>query len=110
MQIPTFGAHANTAFISSLGSDVLAANGCVKVKPTLEVQGHAGVFAVGDIVDWEEQKQAAKAANHVGIVAPNVLSFLAEQPQTKLYNGSTELIVIPLGKVGAEFVEWPELH
>ncbi len=98
-QVPCFGSHPNTAFISSLGSDVLTKSGSVKVKPTLELQDHPGVFAAGDIIDWKEQKQAGKAPNHAGIVAPNVVSFLAGTTQKKVYKGSIEMIIIPVGKV-----------
>ncbi|CCM00990.1 uncharacterized protein FIBRA_03038 [Fibroporia radiculosa] len=96
--IPSFGSRPNTAFVSTLGSDVLAADGSVKVKPTLELQAHAGIFAAGDIVAWDEAKQAAKANAHVSVVAANVLSHLAGAPQTKQYKGSFEIIMIPLGK------------
>ncbi|PSR70706.1 hypothetical protein PHLCEN_2v13436 [Hermanssonia centrifuga] len=96
--VPCFGSHPNTAFISSLGSDVLTKSGSVKVKPTLELQDHPGVFAAGDIIDWKEQKQAGKAPNHAGIVAPNVVSFLAGTTQKKVYKGSIEMIIIPVGK------------
>lgn len=93
------GTKPNTAFISTLGSDVLAKNGTVKIKPTFELQSHPGIFAAGDIIEWNEQKQAGKAASHISVVVPNVLSFLAKQPQTKEYKGSLEMIVIPVGKV-----------
>lgn len=98
--IPAFGSRPNTAIVSSLVPSPLSSNGSLKVKPTLEVQGHAGIFAVGDVVDWNEQKQAAKGANHLGIVVPNVVSYLEGQPLKKAYKGSPELILIPLGKTG----------
>ncbi|PCH40529.1 FAD/NAD(P)-binding domain-containing protein [Wolfiporia cocos MD-104 SS10] len=98
--IPAFGARPNTRFIASLGADALAESGCVKVHPTLEVQGHPGVFALGDIIEWHEQKQAAKGGAHVPIVVENVLSFLARRPLAKQYKGSIEMILIPLGKSG----------
>ena len=65
----------------------------------LEVRGHPGVFAVGDIVDWQEQKQAVKSMSHAGVVAANVVSFVRGQPLKKKYGGFPEMIVIPLGKV-----------
>lgn len=65
----------------------------------LEVPGHPGVFAGGDIIDWEEQKQAAKAATHSQVIIANVISFLGDKPLKKAYKGSPELIVIPIGKV-----------
>ena len=49
--------------------DVLTDKGYVRVSEHLEVHGHPGVFAVGDIVDWPEQKQAAKAMWHAPVAS-----------------------------------------
>lgn len=98
--IPAFGARPNTSVAATLGDDVLASDGCVKVRPTLELPGHPGVFAVGDIIHWRECKQAAKGNAHLAVVAANVLSLLAGQPLKKEYKGSIEMIVIPIGKSG----------
>jgi apoptosis-inducing factor 2 len=100
VQIPAFGAKPNTAFIESLGSGTLTSTGFVKIKPTLELLNHPGIFAIGDILDWPEQKQAGKVMAHAGIVAANLLSYLEGKPQKKLYKGPmAEAIVVPIGKV-----------
>ncbi|KAI0340112.1 FAD/NAD-P-binding domain-containing protein [Trametopsis cervina] len=96
--VPAFGSRPNTAFISSLGSGVLTESGTVKVKPTLELLHHKGIWAAGDIIEWAEAKQAAKAPNHSAVAAANILSFLGGRPQTKVYKGSMELIAVPVGK------------
>ncbi|KAI0700184.1 FAD/NAD-P-binding domain-containing protein [Cytidiella melzeri] len=96
--VPAFGSRPNTAFIASLGSGVLTESGTVKVKPTLELLHHPGIFAAGDIIEWAEKKQAAKTAKHASIVTANMVSFLAGQPQKVLYKGQYELILIPIGK------------
>jgi len=96
--VPTFGPRPNTAWIASLGSEVLDPRRLVRVEPTFEVVDHPGVFAVGDITDCNEQKQAQKYPNHVEVVAPNIVNFLEGRPQTKTYKGSTEIILIPLGR------------
>ncbi|KAI0725356.1 hypothetical protein C8Q72DRAFT_785707 [Fomitopsis betulina] len=98
--IPAFGSHPNSAVASSLTPSPVAANGGIKVNPTLEVQGHPGIFALGDVIDWEEQKQAAKGTAHIAVVAPNVQSYLEGKPLKKVYKGSPEMILIPLGKTG----------
>ncbi|KAH9891866.1 FAD/NAD-P-binding domain-containing protein [Cubamyces lactineus] len=98
--VPAFGSRPNTGFISSLGEDVLTRRGTVRVNKHLEVPGHPGVFAAGDIIEWNEQKQAAKASTHATVVAANVASFLERRPYQKIYNGSYELILIPLGRTG----------
>ena len=79
--------------------DVLTDKGYVRVNEHLEVHGHPGVFAVGDIVDWPEQKQAAKAMWHAPVAAANVLSFVQGKPPQKVYKGAPELIMVSLGKV-----------
>ncbi len=99
MQIQAFGSKPNTEFVKSLGDGVVNEHGFVKVNEFLEVPGHPGVFAVGDIIDWKEQKQAAKANTHIKVVAANVLSFLQGKPLKQKYKGSAEMILIPLGKV-----------
>ena len=78
---------------------MLTSSGTVRVSEFLEVKGHPGVFAAGDIIDWEEQKQAAKAGGHAAVAVANIISFLQGQPLKKAYKGSPELILIPLGKV-----------
>ncbi|KAI0629813.1 FAD/NAD-P-binding domain-containing protein [Trametes polyzona] len=98
--VPSFGSRPNTDAIATLGQGVVTSKGTVRVNQFLEVQGHPGVFAAGDIIDWEEQKQAAKAGTHAQVVSANVLSFLQGKPLKKVYKGSPELIVIPLGRNG----------
>ncbi|KAI0365681.1 FAD/NAD-P-binding domain-containing protein [Pilatotrama ljubarskyi] len=98
--VQAFGSRPNTGFISTLGQGVVTEHGTVRVNQFLEVPGHPGVFAAGDIIDWKEQKQAAKANTHASIVAANVISFLQGKPLKKAYKGSIEMILIPLGKNG----------
>lgn len=95
--IDTRGPRPNTELLSQLSPPVLAANHFVKVRPTLQVEGHDSIFAVGDIVDIKEQKQAAKAGSHAAVVAANVLSYLDGRPLKKEYKGSPELIIITNG-------------
>ncbi|CCM01829.1 uncharacterized protein FIBRA_03897 [Fibroporia radiculosa] len=96
--VPTFGPRPNTKWIASLGPDVLDERRLVKVEPTFEVVNHPGVFAIGDITDCNEQKQALKYTTHATVAAANILSFLEGRPRTKKYKGSTEIILIPIGK------------
>ncbi|KAI0775568.1 FAD/NAD-P-binding domain-containing protein [Trametes elegans] len=98
--VPAFGSQPNAGFVSTLGEGVVTPHGTVRVNEYLEVPGHPGVFAAGDIIDWKEQKQAAKARTHAAVVSANVLAYLQGKPPAKKYKGSPELIVIPLGKSG----------
>ncbi|KZT11929.1 uncharacterized protein LAESUDRAFT_746717 [Laetiporus sulphureus 93-53] len=96
--VVTFGPRPNTAWIASLGADVLDERGLMRVEPTFEVVDHPGVFAIGDITDCNEQKQAQKYPVHVAVAAPNIVSYLEGRPLTKPYKGSMEIILIPIGK------------
>lgn len=55
---------------------------------------------MGDIIDWKEEKQAAKALGHVSVIANNVLALLGLKSGFKNYKGSFELIALSNGKVG----------
>ena len=71
----------------------------MRVNEFLEVRGHPGVFALGDIIDWAEQKQAAKNAGHAAVVAKNVKAVLEGRKPTAVYKGSYEIILVTVGKV-----------
>lgn len=58
------------------------------------------MFAAGDIIEWPEQKQAAKTQSHAGVIVKNVLKVLAGKTDALVsYGGSSELIIITNGKV-----------
>ncbi|TFK56637.1 FAD/NAD-P-binding domain-containing protein [Heliocybe sulcata] len=98
--VPTRGGRPNTSFIKSLTPSPVNQRGFVQVEPTLQVKSHPGIFAVGDILDWQEAKQFAKIRGHAPVVVANVLAYLEGQPQKKVYKGSPELIVVTNGKNG----------
>ena len=83
----------------SLGPSALSATNHVKVLPTFQLPGHTNIFAVGDIIEWQEQRQAAKVAGHTGVVVPNVLDVLAGREPAKTYKGQWEIAVVSLGRV-----------
>ncbi|KAG2155574.1 hypothetical protein DEU56DRAFT_768083 [Suillus clintonianus] len=96
----TRGGRPNTEFISSLGEDALNGHGFVKIHPTLQLPNHPSIFALGDIIDFPEQKQAAKLRGHVSTTVANVVSFLNGAAPTAKYTGSPEMIVITNGRKG----------
>ncbi|EFI27389.1 hypothetical protein CC1G_14860 [Coprinopsis cinerea okayama7 len=99
--VPTWGGRPNTSFIKEfLGTDSLTPTGHVKVKPTLQLPDHPRIFAAGDIIDWKEQKQAAKAPAHGAVVASNILTLLNGTGELVPYKGSTEIIVVTFGRGG----------
>jgi NADH dehydrogenase FAD-containing subunit len=57
--IQATGGKVNTDLLKGLVPSLLSSNG-VKVKPTFQLEGHDNIFAVGDVADLPEQKQAAK--------------------------------------------------
>jgi len=98
--VSTKGPRPNTAFIATLGSDTITDRGFVKVKPTLQLLSHSDIYAAGDVIDWAEQKQAAKTQGHAAVVTANILSDLAGEKPVKEYKGAYELIVVTNGKGG----------
>ncbi|KAH9060596.1 FAD/NAD-P-binding domain-containing protein [Lactarius vividus] len=96
--VPTFGSRPGTGFVKSLGSGVLNARGQIKVAPTFQIESYPNIYAIGDVIDWSEQKQAAKAPKHAQIAAANILSQLNGSSPGKQYTGQPELIIITNGK------------
>lgn len=95
-----YGTKPNTSLISqSLGAGALSQRGYVKVRPTLQLETHADIFAVGDIVDFPEQKQLLNAQAHAAIVTANIIAFFRGSAM-KDYKGTTNVIVLPIGKEG----------
>ena len=99
-QIPSVGGRPATGFIASLGADTLNERGQVHVKPTLQLQGHANIFAAGDAIEWEEQKMMAKYPKHADVVVTNVVSYLKNGTTPRQYAGQSELIVLTNGVKG----------
>lgn len=83
----------------SLGQDALGANKHVKVRPTLQLASHESIFALGDIILWDEQKQAFKAHGHASVIAANILSLLNGSKLRKEYKTGREMILVTNGKV-----------
>ena len=85
--------------MSSLGSGVLTPRGQIKIEKTFQLKSYSNIYAIGDVVDWEEQKQAAKAPKHAQIAAANILAQISGGAPKKNYSGQPELIIITNGKV-----------
>ncbi|KZV77413.1 FAD/NAD(P)-binding domain-containing protein [Peniophora sp. CONT] len=98
--IPSVGGRPATEFIASLGADALNERGQVRVKPTLQLQGHADIFAAGDAIEWDEQKMMAKYPKHADVVVANVVSYLKNGSASRSYAGQSELIVLTNGVKG----------
>lgn len=68
----------------------------------MQLSAYSNIFAAGDIIEWKEQKQAAKAAKHGAVVTANVLTYLTEGP-LKDYDSGAEMILVTNGKVCIPF-------
>ncbi|KDQ12062.1 hypothetical protein BOTBODRAFT_162259 [Botryobasidium botryosum FD-172 SS1] len=101
--IPARGGRPRTAFLQTLDPSIIAENGRVKVLPTLQVplaNGKTNVFAIGDVIDWDEQKMQMKADAHGGVVLPNLLSLLNNSKPSKQYKTGGEAIIVTVGRDG----------
>lgn len=96
----TTGPKPNTLFIKeSLGDSAVSEAGFVKVHPTLQVASHPNIFAIGDIIEWNEQKQVLKAYGHASTVSQNILKLGAGQP-LKNYQSMNESLCCTTGRHG----------
>lgn len=73
----------------------------MKIQPTLQLESHPSIWAVGDILDFPEGKRATKATGHFSVLIPNLLAFLQDKNAilTKKYTPSPENIVLTNGAV-----------
>jgi apoptosis-inducing factor 2 len=71
----------------------------VRVSATLQVFKYPRIFAGGDVIEWDEQKQVSKYSLHASVIVRNVISVLKKQQPPALYPGSYEMISIANGKV-----------
>lgn len=97
--MPARGGRPNTAYLKSLGDDVLDARGYVRIAPTLQLTEYKNIFAAGDIMAFDEQKALAKTPGHAKIVADNIMSLVAGEVPKKTYGGTFEGLFITNGKV-----------
>jgi len=96
--VRTYGNRPGTGFVKSLGSNVVNPRGQIRIENTFQLKSHANIYAIGDVTDWQEQKQAAKAPKHAQIAAANILSQInGSEPKTS-YTGQPELIIVTNGK------------
>ena len=82
-----------------MGDNELDARGFVLVKETLQIVGHPDIFAAGDIIAVNEQKQLAKAGGHAAVVVANLLSLVSGEEPKKNYKPGMEGIFITNGIV-----------
>jgi hypothetical protein len=71
------------------------------MQPTLQLESHTSIWAVGDILDFPEGKRATKAKGQFNVLIPNLLVFLRDRNAglTKKYTPGPENIVLTIGAV-----------
>lgn len=85
--------------MESLGPGVLNERGQIRIEKTFQLRLHPNIYAIGDVIDWKEQKQATKAPKHAQIAAANILTQLSGGIPRRSYSGQPEIIIITNGKV-----------
>jgi apoptosis-inducing factor 2 len=78
---------------------VLNSRGQIKIRTTFQLESYSNIYAIGDVTNLAEQKQATKAPKHAQIAAANILAQLRGSRPKKTYSGQPELIIITNGKV-----------
>ncbi|KAG9031110.1 hypothetical protein FRB95_003156 [Tulasnella sp. JGI-2019a] len=84
------GGKVNTSFLRSFDSSILTPTGHVTVLKSLQVplrDGKTNVFALGDIIDWPEQKTLSKVPTQAAVVSANILSAIKGSPGKQEYKG-----------------------
>jgi len=98
--IPATGGSVNTYPLQALVPQSISSSG-VKVKPTFQLEGHDNIYAIGDLADLPEQKQAMKTAGHAAIVNTNIVNSIKGTPLVN-YKAPREAILVNLGKSGGQ--------
>lgn len=97
------GGRPNTSVVRTLDPGVVTKSGTVLVTPELRAKlssGAQNVWAIGDIIEWPEQKMVFKASTgHAPVVAKNILASIQAGKLTQ-YGGKPEMIFVTLGPKG----------
>ncbi|MEV1115662.1 FAD-dependent oxidoreductase [Actinosynnema sp. NPDC049800] len=95
------GARVNGGFLDDALAAARTPQGRVRVTETLNVEGYAHVYAVGDITDLDEAKMAGYAMQHAEVVAKNIAAQVRGERPTATYRPSpVPSILLPLGPKG----------
>ncbi|QRW05750.1 apoptosis-inducing factor A [Ceratobasidium sp. AG-Ba] len=97
------GGRPNTSIVRTLDPSALTATGTVQVTPELRVQlasGAQNVWAMGDIIEWPEQKMVMKASmGHAPLIAKNIAAVI-KGGKVSQYSSQPEMIMVTLGPKG----------
>jgi apoptosis-inducing factor 2 len=92
-----FGVSTNTGYLED-GLAPLNRRGQVPVTPTLNVEGHGHVYAIGDVTNVNEEKRASSAGKHAEVVAANIIAQINGETPASVYEPSpVRVAIVPLG-------------
>jgi len=97
--VPCRGPTPNTAFVTLVPGSLSDTNH-IRVYATLQVMKYPRIFAGGDAIEWDEQKQVTKYQAHASVIVANIVSVLRKKQPMALYQGSFEMISVSNGKNG----------
>ncbi|KZO96629.1 FAD/NAD(P)-binding domain-containing protein [Calocera viscosa TUFC12733] len=91
----------NSSLVASIDPSAISKNGCIRVRPTFQVDSTdprlARVFAVGDVADVPEIKLLEGGQRHGRTTAANIRSLIAGKPATKEHSPRPAASYITLG-------------
>jgi len=102
MKVVATGMRANSQPLQPLLNDALTTNGYLRVRPTLQVEGHDNVFAIGDILDLLIPKLAANIRKQKKVIATNLQSLILGKRPTKELS-SSKLQNISIVSIGPSY-------
>ncbi|KAF8689005.1 Pyridine nucleotide-disulfide oxidoreductase, partial [Rhizoctonia solani] len=96
-------AAGGPSIVRAFDPSAVTESGTVLVTPELQVNlssGARNVWAIGDIIEWPEQKMVLKASSgHAPVLAKNIIaSIWGSKPSP--YGGKTEMIFVTIGPNG----------
>ena len=106
MVIMATGQKPNNGLVAQLAESsgvslVNPANGCIFVKPTLQLKSEKfpNIFSLGDIADTGSHKAARPGAQQAGVVARNIVSMIENGQPAEEFKPTPAAIHLSLGIV-----------
>jgi NADH dehydrogenase FAD-containing subunit len=81
-------------------------NGCISVKPTLQLQSDhfPNIFSLGDVANTGSHKAARPGAQQAGVVARNIVSLIRDGKAAEEFVATPPGIHLSLGLVGHGYI------
>jgi NADH dehydrogenase FAD-containing subunit len=98
-----FGTQANSAYLAPGLAGCRDARGRIKVNTFFQVEGHAYIFAIGDVTNVSEAKLGSVAELHAKVVGENIRHLVDTNGTGKLkaYKPlAVNFLVVPFGSKG----------